>query len=140
MTLLKRFSFIPLIMACTMACTPPSGFDALAPLSQNGAAIQARPSADAALAAADATALDEKAATAVELAYQASALAILTATRAGLIEGETATKVAAADTKAYQAVLLVRAAYQAGNARTYSDAAVKAVTAIKSTLALLKGS
>ena len=132
---IRRFSLIAIAAMSLMACTPiTAGFDALA-----SAATQAGPTANAALAAADATTLDEKAAIAVELAYQASATAILTATRAGLIEGETATKIAAADRAAYQAVLLVRATYDAGNARSYGDAAVKAVALIKNTLSLLKG-
>ncbi len=129
---MKRMGLLALAAASLLVgCTPTTAaFDALAT-----AATAQGPST-----VADRTVLDEKAAIAVEVAYQASALAILTATRAGMIEGETATKVAAADANAYQAVLLVRAAYNAGNAKSYADAAAKAVVSIKSTIALLKGS
>lgn len=135
MKLLSRYFILAIAATALTACVPATAaFDALA-----SAATQAGPSANAALAAADGTVLDEKAAIAVELAYQASATAILTATRAGFIQGETAKKVAAADLAAYRAVLLVRASYQTGNARSYGEAATKAVTLIKATLALLKG-
>lgn len=88
-------------------------------------------------AAADQTVLDEQVAISVELAYQAAVLTVSTATKAGLVKGATAEKLLAADNKAYQAVLAVRAAYDTGNARTYAEAAIAAQNAIRQVVSLI---
>src|SRR3546814_20344253 len=56
-----------------------------------------------------ATALDEKIAVSVELAYRAARLAMETGVDAGLIKGARAAQVAALDNQAYSAVQAVRA-------------------------------
>ena len=71
---------------------------------------------------AETTVLDERAATAAELAYKAARLAGEMAVDAGLIEGERATQVAALDNKAFAALGRVRTAYRAGNAASYTAA------------------
>jgi hypothetical protein len=88
-------------------------------------------------AAADQTVLDEQVAISVELAYQAAVLTVSTATKAGLVKGATAEKLLAADNKAYQAVLAVRAAYDTGNARSYTEAATAAQNAIRQVVSLI---
>ena len=85
------------------------------------------------------TVLDEQAALAVELAYQASALAMLGALRSGLVTGEVANRLGEADQKAYAAVQLVRAAYDTGNAASYAGALSRARELIAQTLSLAKG-
>lgn len=82
---------------------------------------------------ADRTTLDEQAALAVELAYQAAATAVL-ATGA-----EKRADVRAADQRAYAAVKAVRAAYDAGNAASYLAATVSARAAVASLLTAIKG-
>ena len=91
-------------------------------------------------AAADKTVLDEQVAISVELAYQAAVLTVSTATKAGLVKGALAEKLLDADRKAYQAVLAVRAAYDTGNARSYTDAALSAQSAIRGVIALIANS
>lgn len=88
---------------------------------------------------ADKTTLDEQTALGVELAYQAAAFAILTATDAGLIRGAAADVVAACDRTAHSAVTALRAAYDAGNARSYAEAAVSARKAVAALLAAQSG-
>lgn len=88
-------------------------------------------------AAADKTVLDEQVAISVELAYQAAVLTVSTATKAGLVKGATAEKLLAADKKAYQAVLAVRAAYDTGNARSYKEAETAAKNAIRQMVSLI---
>jgi hypothetical protein len=85
------------------------------------------------------TVLDEQAALSVELAYQASALTLRTGLRAGLIKGPDAVRAAKADQTAYSAVKAMRAAYDAGNARSYVSAVLSAREAITRSLTLLKG-
>ena len=77
-------------------------------------------------AVSDRTVLDEQAALSVELAYQAAGIAIRAATATGVVRGETATRIAELDSRAYRAVLAVRAAYDAGNAQSYGVAAENA--------------
>lgn len=89
-----------------------------------GAPAVGLPSAPVELA--DQTVLDEQAALSVELAYQAAGIAIRAATAAGVVRGETATRIAELDQRAYRAVLAVRAAYDAGNAQSYAVAAAVA--------------
>lgn len=88
---------------------------------------------------AEATALDEKVAVSVELAYRAARVAMETGVDAGLIKGARATQVAGLDNRAYAAVLAVRAAYKAGNAASYATAAVEAQTAVSAMLGAIKG-
>lgn len=89
------------------------------------------------VAVADRTVLDEQAALSVELAYQAATVAVGAAADAGILRGDNALKAAAIDKKAYQAVLKVRAAYDAGNATGYGAALAIARTEIGSLLALI---
>lgn len=100
-------------------------------------AIGGLPAAPAELA--DRTTLDEQTALGIELAYQAAAFAVLTATDAGLIRGAIAEQVAACDRAAHSAVVALRAAYDAGNARSYSDAAKIARKAVGALLAAQTG-
>ena len=90
-------------------------------------------------AVASQTKLDEQAALSVELAYKAARLTVSTATRAGLVTPQNATKLAAADNKAYMAVVLVREAYAAGNAASYSQALTAARAAIADIVTLSSG-
>jgi hypothetical protein len=90
-------------------------------------------------AAADATIIDEQAMLSVELAYQASATALLVSLKSGLITGDRAAKAASLDQIAYATVLAVRAAYDAGNATSYTEAIPKAYAAIAQTLKIVKG-
>lgn len=82
---------------------------------------------------ADRTTLDERAAIAVEMAYQAAAQLAL-ATGAAKRED-----VKAADRRAYAAVKAVRAAYEAGNAASYASAAASAHSTVASLLTALRG-
>lgn len=79
------------------------------------------------------TKLDEQAALAVELAYQASAQALLATGAAKRPE------VKAADNRAYAAVKAVRAAYDAGNASSYTAAVESARGAVSALLTAIKG-
>lgn len=88
---------------------------------------------------ADKTTLDEQTALGVELAYQAAAFAILTATDTGLIRGAAADVAAACDRTAHHAVTALREAYDAGNARSYAAAAVSARKAVAALLAAQSG-
>lgn len=88
---------------------------------------------------ADSTILDEQTALATELAYQAAATALLTATRAGIIPASAKPAVRAADQRAYAAVLAVRAAYLAGNASGYAAAVAEARGALTAFLTAIKG-
>lgn len=85
------------------------------------------------------TELDERAALGVELAYSAFVTAAELAVDAGVLRGENATRVAALDARAYQALAVARAAYDTGNAETYSSALLNARTAIAEAVALIKG-
>lgn len=102
-----------------------------------GQVVSAIPAAPAAVA--NKTVLDEQAALGVELAYQAAALSLITATRAGLIKGDAATKAAALESRAYAAVLAVRGAYNTANADSYSDALVQARSLVAQIVAIVKG-
>lgn len=88
---------------------------------------------------ANATVLDEKVAVSVELAYRAARVAMETGVDAGLIKGVRAAQVASLDNRAYSAVQSVRAAYNAGNAASYSTAAAEAQTAVSAMLSAIKG-
>lgn len=88
---------------------------------------------------ADKTVLDERAAFGVELAYEAFRSAVELGVDAGLIKGARATALANLDSRAYQALLVARAAYDAGNAESYSSALSNAREAISDGIALIKG-
>jgi hypothetical protein len=92
------------------------------------------------VAVADRTVLDERAALSVELAYSAAGRALELALDAGLVRGQAATTAAAAERRAYAAVLAARAAYDAGNARTYATAIDQARAAVAAVLTATKGS
>lgn len=124
---MKRLIVAALALACA-ACTPTA-------LTADLERIPPSPSA-----AADATAIDEQAGIAVEIAYQASAQAVLLASRSGLLNGERATRAAALDRQAYAAVEAVRTAYDAGNATTYREAGRRAVALLRQLTALLRSS
>lgn len=89
-------------------------------------------------AIADRTPLDEQAALAVELAYQAAGTAVLTANRAGAVPAALKPRIAAADRKAFAAVQAVRAAYAAGNAPSYAAALVSARAAVADLLTAIR--
>lgn len=86
---------------------------------------------------ANATVLDEKLAIGVELAYQAAAQAILAVNDVRPFSPALKARIQAADRKAYEAVVAVRAAYRAGNASSYSMAAAEAQSAIAALLQLI---
>jgi hypothetical protein len=88
---------------------------------------------------ADKVVLDEQGALAVELAYQAQALTLHMALRSGFLKGESARRAASLDAKAYAALLIVRKAYDAGNARDYATALIAARATVADALALIKG-
>jgi len=90
-------------------------------------------------AVAEKTVLDERIALGMELAYQAAAFSAVTAIKAGLVPQEQMKTVRDADTMAYNAVVLVRTAYKAGNADSYLSASSDARAAISAMMALLKG-
>jgi hypothetical protein len=71
---------------------------------------------------ADRTTLDERAASAAELAYKAARTACELAVDLGTIKGATATRFRELNRQAYAALGKVRAAYRAGNARSYTAA------------------
>ena len=127
---MRKFSVISLIAAAAMSLA------ACAPL----ATAVGPPDNLVPAAAADQTVLDEQVAISVELAYQAAVLTVSTATKAGLVKGDTAVKLLDADRVAYQAVLAVRAAYDTGNARSYAEAALSAQSAIRGVIALIANS
>lgn len=85
---------------------------------------------------ADKTVLDEQGMLAAELAYKAARVAVEIGVDAGLIRGETATRVAAIDDQAYAALGVARSAYRAGNAQSYKNALRDAQAAISGLLAL----
>ena len=123
MRLFKGFYILAALSLC--ACAPVQS------------AIGGMPAAPVELA--DKTTLDEQTALGLELAYQAAAFAILTATDAGLIRGAAAEAVAACDRAAHRAVVALRSAYDAGNARSYTDAAKIARKAVADLLAAQSG-
>lgn len=119
-----------LLLAAVLACAP-----ALAGCSTMG--LPSVPTAPAQVA--ERTVLDEQVGAGVELAYKAFRTALEVATDAGIIRGARATQVAALDNRAFAAVQAVRAAYRAGNATGYANAAIEARAAITAALAAVKG-
>lgn len=100
------------LSACTAGTAPPLGIPA--------APVQV----------ADQTRLDEQTALAVELAYTGAATAATTARRARLISDAAWPCVQRLDRDAYAVVLGVRRAYDAGNATSYTQAAISARAAV----------
>lgn len=90
-------------------------------------------------AVAEQTVLDERIALGMELAYQAAAFSAVTAIKAGVVPQEQMKTVRDADQMAYNAVLMVRNAYKAGNADSYLSASSDARAAISAMMNLLKG-
>ena len=88
---------------------------------------------------ADKTTLDERGLLGAELAYEAARTVAEISVDAGLIRGETASRVAVADERVYQALRGARAAYEAGNAADYFSAVDRARKAAAELLALAKG-
>ena len=87
-------------------------------------------------AVADQTVLDEQGALAAELAYKAARVAIETGVDAGFIRGTAAARIAVLDAKAYAALRIVRRAYEAGNAASYTAALTTARVAVAELLTL----
>lgn len=110
----------------------------LAPLALAGCAtIAALPSSPD--QAANATLLDERGAIAVETAYQAAGLALESAVDAGALTGADAVRAAELEQRAYDAVRAVRAAYDAGNAASYTAALANAREAVAAALLAVNG-
>lgn len=89
--------------------------------------------------AADSVILDERAALAIELAYNAAGTALEAALDAGLITGSNLDIAREANGRAYGAVLATRAAYDAGNADSYDAALEQSRVAISQMLTAVKG-
>jgi hypothetical protein len=85
------------------------------------------------------TAVDEQVAVGVELGYKAFRTAMELGVDAGLIKGQRATLVAAADQRAYAAVLVFRQAYKTANSADLLAASRSAHIAIEQALAAVKG-
>jgi hypothetical protein len=120
----RRFCFAFLTAATLAACAGVPGLSTI-------------PAAPAAVA--ETTVLDEKAAIGAELAYQAFRTAAELAVDAGVLKGERAAAVARADNRAFAALGVARAAYDAGNASSYGSALAEARAAISGALAIIKG-
>lgn len=87
---------------------------------------------------ANATVLDEKLAIGAELSYQAVTQAVLSANAVRPFSDSAKERIKAADRKAYEALVAVRAAYRAGNASSYSMAAAEAQSAVAALLEAIK--
>lgn len=87
---------------------------------------------------AQATTLDEKAATAFELAYTAAARSAVLARQAKLISDQRWPVIQEYDRRAYTALLAVRAAYKAGNATSVAIALAQAETALRTLILSVK--
>ena len=83
----------------------------------------------------DGVLLDEQAAVGVELAYKAARMLTESLVKSGVIRGDLATRVAAADRRAYATVRAARAAYAAGRSTSYTEAVLLAQGAITDLLA-----
>lgn len=88
---------------------------------------------------ADQTQLDETGARGVELAYKAFRTALELAVDYGVLKGPDAARAAKLDNDAYSLVNAARAAYSAGNARSYKEAVDAALAAVGSATNALKG-
>jgi hypothetical protein len=85
------------------------------------------------------TAMDEQAAVSVELAYKAFRTALELAVDAGVLKGDNAVKAAKADQTAYNAILVMRAAYKTANSEDYLNAARSAKIAVEQALSTVRG-
>lgn len=119
----RRFAAARLMLTCAIllvAGCVPSNFVPLSPV-----------------AVADRSLVDEKVMIAAEQAYFALGIAISAGASAGLIKGAVATRIDQLDGQAYQAILMMRAAYDTGNAADFDAARREAATAIDLARALL---
>lgn len=85
---------------------------------------------------ADKTVLDERAITALELAYKAARIAVEISVDTKVVWGATAARVAELDNKAFLALTVARGAYRTGNASSYRTALDEAQAAISDLLKL----
>ncbi len=85
------------------------------------------------------TAMDEQAAVGVELGYKAFRQTIELGVDSGFIKGERAARAAAADRRAYAALLVVRQAYKTANAQDFLMAIRSGNIAIEQAVAAVKG-
>ena len=91
------------------------------------------------VAAANQTVMDEKVGIAIETAYPSAAYAATLAIRSGALSRENILRVAEIDRRAYAAVQATRAAYDAGNASTYREAATIALPLVRELIAAIRG-
>lgn len=118
---MKRFLVAGVMLAVALAVTACSGCAPLQALSagmSNTEAIGGK------------TALDEKALFAVEAAFYGANVAAEAAVDNGLLKGPTATKVADALDVGHKALLTARAAYRAGDAKSFGARLTAAQDAI----------
>ena len=109
------------VSLAVMACAPIGNV-----IANNGTALSN---------AADATVLDEKVGIGAESAYATASTLGRRLAQAGLIDKA---RFKAADEKAYRALMLMRAAYDAGNAENYLTAAMTVHAAVADIRALVK--
>lgn len=88
---------------------------------------------------ANSTTIDDSAAIAVESLNKAWLTLIDVGINAGVIKGDTATKVLAIDDRITQAITAARLAYAAGNAETFTEALRKLRAAVDEGSALIRG-
>jgi len=87
----------------------------------------------------DRTAADEQVAVGIEQGYKAFRLALELGVDTGVIKGPRATLAAAADRRAYAAVLTARQAYKTANAAAFITAARSANATLAAAIATVKG-
>lgn len=85
------------------------------------------------------TVLDEKVGVAIETAYAAAAQAATLAMRGGFVSAERAAEIAKLDKEIYARIKVLRAAYDAGNASSYAQAAETALPLLRELVATIKG-
>ena len=90
-------------------------------------------------AVADKTLMDEKIGGTVTLAYTAASLAGATAISTGTLPPAVVKRIAAADQKAFDIIMSIRKAYEAGNSLEYITAADKGRQAVAELLAAVRG-
>ena len=90
-------------------------------------------------AVANQTTLDEQSVITVEQTYRAARTAVELGVDVGLIKGKFAGQMRTANRKAYQAVLLTRKAYEAGNQSGYRAALADAKTLTSELLLFMNG-
>lgn len=86
------------------------------------------------------TAVDEQVAVGVEQGYKAFRLALELGVDTGVIKGDRAVKARAANTTAYNSVLVMRQAYSTANSEDFLAAARSANMTIARAIATVKGS